>query len=47
MATDACCDVEPETAAKFAIPFIALTDVSSLTPAAVKVPILRVISVKL
>ena len=47
MAAEACCDVEPDIAAKFAIPLIADTESSSLTPAAVKVPIFLVISVKL
>ena len=47
IAVDACWEDEPDTAAKLAIPLIADTDVSNLTPAAVKVPILRVISVKL
>ena len=43
----ACWDDEPDIAAKLAIPLIAWADVSKSTPAAVKVPILRVISVKL
>ena len=47
MAVDACCDVDPDIAAKLAIPCMDLTDVFSFTPAAVNVPILRVISVKL
>ena len=47
MAVLACWDVEPETAAKLAIPLIELTDSFNPTPAAVKVPILRVISLKL
>ena len=47
IAVDACCDDEPETAAKLAIPLIASVDVSKSTPAAVNVPMFLVISVKL
>ena len=47
IACDACDDVEPDAAAKLAIPLIAETDSSRPTPAAVNVPIFRVISVKL
>ena len=47
MAVEACMDVEPDPAARLAIPLIAVADVSKSIPAAVKVPIFLVISEKL
>ena len=47
MAVDACMELDPDAAAKFAIPLIAAAAGSNATPAAVKVPMLRVISAKL
>ena len=47
MAVDACWEVEPEMAARLAMPLMESTEVRRLTPAAVNVPMFRVISVKL
>ena len=47
IAVDACWAFEPDTAARLAIPWIASVASWSPTPAAVNVPMLRVISVKL
>ena len=47
LAVDACWEVEPEMAARLAIPLMESTEVRRLTPAAVNVPMFRVISVKL
>ena len=47
MAVEACCEFEPERAAKLAIPLMADTDLGKSTPAAVKVPMLRAIWEKL
>ena len=44
IAVDACIVLEPEAAAKLDIPFIAVAESSRPTPAAVKVPIFRVMS---
>src|SRR5690349_14589769 len=47
IAVDACCELEPERAARLAIPLIAATAGFKPTPAAVKVPIFLAISEKL
>ena len=47
MAVEAWAAEEPDAAARLEIPLMALTDSFSPTPAAVKVPMLRVISPKL
>ena len=44
MAVDACIVLEPEAAAKLDIPLMAVAESSRPTPAAVNVPIFRVIS---
>ena len=44
IAVDACIELEPDAAAKLEIPLIASAESSRPTPAAVKVPIFRVIS---
>ena len=44
IAVDACIELEPDAAAKLAIPLIATAESSRPTPAAVKVPMFRVIS---
>jgi hypothetical protein len=47
MAVEACCEFEPDRAARLAIPLIAAVDLGRSTPAAVKVPMFFAISEKL
>src|SRR4029077_9640408 len=47
IAVDACAELDPESAARLAIPLIDSVDVFRSTPAAVKVPMFLVISEKL